>query len=236
MYFTAREWLQIIGIGSLLLVVIGGPLWWGISASRKLHRRLRERVEDRPLVRWSIDAALMRSFLDWQIHRLGATRRVMGRRTWVMGLWVYGIITLAFTLLGLARDKLLDGALIGLTFSTLIMGCAGLGVGLVALLVGRQRRKLTRQVPTPAQVSVAAEGILIEPGTFQPVGGSIYKVGWYNGTPTVLEIASRRPNGKGGFHWQYLHAPVPAHEIQRVDVALAPLRAGAPGNQSRGPG
>lgn len=236
MYFTAREWLQIIGIGCLLLVVIGGPLCWGIHASRKLHRRLRANVEDRPLVSWSIDAALMKSFLIWQIERLGATRRVMGRRTWILAAWVYGIITLAFTALGLARDKLLDGALIGLSFSTIIMGSAGLGVGLVALLVGRQRRRLARQIPSPAQVSVAAEGILIEPGAFQAVAGSVYKLGWYSGTPTVLEIASRRPNGKGSHHWQFLHAPVPAHEIQRVHAALAPLRANAPGNQTSGPG
>lgn len=231
MYFTAREWLQIIGVGSLLLVVIGGPLWWGIHATRKMYRRMRESVEDRPLVTWSIDAAQMKLFLEWQIARLGEARKLMGRRTWIITLWVYGIITLGFALLGLPRDKVLDGALIGLTFSTIIMGCAGLAVAGIALLVGRQRRKLAKQVPCAAQVSVAAEGILIEPGSFQPVAGAIHQVGWFNGTPTVLQIASRRPNGKGGYHWTFLHAPVPKHEIQRVDAAIAPLKAQATGNQ-----
>lgn len=231
MFFTPREWLQLIGVGSVLLLVLGLPIWLLLRAGKRMRQRQLDEVFERPLVRYPVDVGLMTLFRDWQIARLGANNRLMGRRMVKIAAWILSILMLGFGILGAVRDRLLDGVLIGAMIAGIILGCAGGAVAVIAWLNRRGQARLRALKPAAAEVYLGAGGIYIDPMLFQPLYGELHRISWYNEQPTVLEFATRRSNGKGGWHWTYLHAPVPADWTQRVHEALAPLRAHAPGNQ-----
>lgn len=224
MYFTPKEWLQLLAIAGAILVFLGGPLWLLLRASRRFMQRKRAEVIANPLVSFAIDVALATQFRQWQIQRQNQSRKAMWPRLLKIGFWLTLILVAGLGAIGLARDKLVDGILVGLALSGIIMGCAAAGVGVVALASMASVRRLERAIPGATTAYLSVEGVVFEPGGYQPVVGTLCQVGWHNGSPAVVELVSRSINSKGGHTYRFSHAPVPPEQVQRVNAAIAPLK------------
>ena len=231
MYFSPREWLELAGICGGLLLLVALPVWLLIRGGRRYLLRERAALLAKPLVSYSIDLTLAQQFLEWRIRRIAVNRRAMGRRLPKIAAWITGLLTLGLGIMGAVAGKLIDGLLLGLAFSAIIMASVVFGVGLVALISQFAVRKLRRTVGQPAQVCIGLQGVVLDPGEFQPHSIQLWQVGWHNDTPTVLEIVSRSSAPKGGYTYRHVHAPVPQHEVQRVNLAIAPLKEKAAGQR-----
>jgi|CXWL01.1.fsa_nt_gi hypothetical protein len=218
-----RDELTVAAIVLTVLMIVGGLVWLLIRAGRRSTAKSRADLIAKPLASFDIDAATMRGFYQWQAADLETRNAAMWRRVFWIGVWIAGILIVAFAALGAWRTSLGAGALIGVVFTGIIMVPVILCCAVIGFTLVLGARQLRDEPPLPARAHVGTQGIAFEPGKFQPLQGSPFAAHLLPGPPQVLDLVTRYSNGK---NTQYVHArcPIPAKRQVDAQVLLAEIR------------